>query len=399
MHAVTALAWIPCGVTPPVLLESNTTEQEINAYLAVIGGPRERPEPVPESISPEDAAIIARYDLEHYDDDEARPTDIVVDDPYQTGPVEPTPLDEDDQIRPTDLLLMVGKTGDQIPSLEVHLFDSQEESFFVHHEMMIPSFPLSIRWLDCEPLTLGGGSFGAISTFEKHIEIWNMNLAEPLHPNAALQFHEDAVPGLSWNVLQRGVLLSASIDTRAAIWSLESCQTAAVFEIGAPCKFAEWNPANASVFGIASEAGCGFFEARQPTALFSVSDGLSVETFFWDTGGDRFLIGDLNGFVSMFDRRQPGAPIAQLQAHPVAVTSLSLCRAAPVFASTGEDGFCRIWRIDDTGIVPVAEEHMNEGRIYASAFSPDRPTLLAVGGDGEDAQLWDIANLLERMAE
>jgi WD40 repeat protein len=226
-----------------------------------------------------------------------------------------------------------------------------------------------------------------------------MNVAEPLRPVGVLQLHEDAVPGLSWNVLQRGALLSASIDTRAVIWSLESCRPAAVFEVGAPCKYAEWNPAHASVFGIANDNGCAFFEARQPGALFSICEGAEVETFLWETSGERFIVGDGNGFVAIFDQRNPSTIVAQIQAHPQAVTSLSLCKAAPAFASTGEDGFCRIWRIEDTGIIPIAEEHMNQGRIYISAFSPDRPTLLAVGGDGEDAQLWDIANLLAPPAE
>jgi hypothetical protein len=45
-----------------------------------------------------------------------------------------------------------------------------------------------------------------------------------------------------------------------------------------------------------------------------------------------------------------------------------------------------------TGVLtPVAEEHLNPGRIYTSSFSPDRPTLLAVDGDDEDAQLWGAA--------
>jgi WD40 repeat protein len=264
---------------------------------------------------------------------------------------------------------------------------------------MVPSFPLCVRWLDCAPATLGAGSFGAIATFERHIEIWDMNVAEPLRPAAVLQFHEDAVPALAWNVLQRGALLSASVDARAAVWALGPCRPAAVFDVGAPCRGAEWCPADAALFAVAAERGCALFDARQPHPLLAVPAAGGAEVIAWETAGERFAVGDVGGAVALFDRRAPAAPVLRAHAHQAAVTSLALCRAAPVLASTGEDGFCRIWRIEDAAIAPIAEEHMNDGRIYASAFSPDRQTLLAVGGDGEDAQLWDIANLLEGTGE
>jgi len=222
-----------------------------------------------------------------------------------------------------------------------------------------------------------------------------MNVSEPMRPNAALQLHEDAVPALSWNLLQRTMLLSASIDRRAAIWTLDTCQPVAVFDVGSPCKAAEWNPAHDSVFGIASEAGCAFYEARQPHALFTVCEGIQIETLVW-LSENQVAIGNFSGEIVVVDQRQPTEPVGRVAAHPSAVTSLSVCRAAPILASTGEDGCCRLWNVKEAAPVLVAEEHMNDGRLYASAFSPDRATLLAAGGDGDDVQLWDIANLLEQ---
>jgi periodic tryptophan protein 1 len=394
MRAVTSLAWIPCGVTPPVLPDSTTTEEEMSAYLDILhdrtpARPPARDPPAP--VTPDDAAIIERYGLDAYDDECPSP-DVVVDDPYQAAPVAPDATD-DDWIRPTDLLLVVGKTGDQVPSLEVQLFDPGEESFFVHHELLVPSFPLCLRWLDCEPRTLATGSFAALSTFERHIEIWDMNVAEPMRPVTALQFHEDAIPGLAWNVLQRGALLSASIDCRAAVWALDRCAQVAVFDVGAPAKAAEWSMASSSVFAIASEGGCTLFDARQAAPLCVVCEGVQVENVVWKTG-EQFAVADVGGEIAVFEMRRREAPIGSLAAHRGAVTALVMCRSHPVLASTGEDGVCRLWRVEQDLPVMLAEEHMNDGRLYTAAFSPDRTTMLAVGGDGDEVQLWDIANLL-----
>ena len=396
MHAVTAVSWIPCGVTPPVLRDSPTTEAEMDAYIGVLKGRVPQEPEAEQPVSAEDAEIIKRYNLENYDeeDDNGVPDGIVPDDPYQTGPIQPEAADEDEKITPTDLLLMIGKTGDQIPTLEVQLFDAKQESLYVHHEVMISSFPLNIRWLECEPTTGTSGSFAAISTFESFIEIWDMNVAEPMAPRAVLQMHEGAVPGLAWNVLQRQLLLSASIDQKAAIWSLETCQPAVVFNVGAQCKACEWSPVHDSVFGIATDQGAAFYEARQEKPTFTVMNGTAVETLAWAPDGEHFITGDITGHIAVFNTKSPENPVARVPVHAQAVTAVAMCKAAPIIASVGEDGFCRMLKIADGQLSPFAEEKMNPERLYTAAFCPDRPTLLAVGGDGDEAQLWDIENIL-----
>jgi WD40 repeat protein len=98
--------------------------------------------------------------------------------------------------------------------------------------------------------------------------------------------------------------------------------------------------------------------------------------------------------MAIFDIRQIEQPLVMAPIHDSAVTSLSVCRVAEIIASTGEDGFCRLWKCSD-GLELFAEHNVTSGRLYTSAFSPDRPTLLAFAGDGDETQIWDIANLLE----
>jgi periodic tryptophan protein 1 len=390
MEAVTYVAWIPAGVTPPVLMDA-PVEEEMEAGAGAPG------QGAPE-MSAEDERIIKEYGMENYDkEDEEEPPGVVTEDPYQTGPVGVDPVEGDDeQVRSTDLLLMVGKTGDVVPMVDILLFDAQEESVYVHHELMIPSFPLCIKWLDFEPRTGATGSFAAVAGFEPQIEIWNLNIAEPTHPAAILQFHENAVPGLAWNLLERNLLLTASIDTRAAIWNLETCEVAKVYQTEAPCKACEWNPVQGSIFGVGTDRGGLFYDALQDGNVLSVLNGTEVEAIAW-LDQFTFLVGDNGGNIVSFDTRQIETPLGHFQAHAGPITSISVYRgpARPnrLFATTGEDGHCRLWNIDEGGFSPFAEEDIN-GKLYTSGFSPDRPGLLAYGGDGDGAHLWDITNLL-----
>ena len=385
---ITALSWIPRGVTPRVLEQCNTTNEEMDRYLAIIQGKQEVPAQQPQ-LSEEDAEIISKYDLDNYDNDDANdegvPEGVEPEDPYQTHENNEEgdgDVSEDDEIRTDDFLLIVGKYGEEIPTLEIHLFDEKQETMYVHHELMLPSFPLAIKWMDYEPQTGKEGSFAAVSSMRNEIEIWNLNVEDPICPSAVLQYHQNSVPGLSWNMLQRSVLLSASIDGTAAIWSLESLQTAATYNIGAECKSAEWSQVNPTVFAIATNSGIQGFDAREGN-VFNVMPNVSVESMIWSTDGTQIMSSLTSGDIVAFDVRNIDSPLFQFKAHQGAVNCISLARNAPIVASVGEDEQSKL----------IADDDMKVGQIFTCLFCPDKPTLLAVGGESGTA-LWDIANLL-----
>jgi periodic tryptophan protein 1 len=140
--------------------------------------------------------------------------------------------DEDDEIKPNDSLLVVAMTEDEYSHLEVQLYNSEEGNLFVHHDITLPEFPLCLAWMDCPPYLnekdgsqLTVGNYIAVGTFNPAIEIWNLDVLDPLEPSAVLGglktnksnkklknknaseyvlgSHEAAVMGLSWNALYR----------------------------------------------------------------------------------------------------------------------------------------------------------------------------------------------------
>lgn len=59
---------------------------------------------------------------------------------------------EDDNIRASDLLILAAKTEEDAATLEVWLWEEAdaegEPNAYVHHDIMLPAFPLSVAWLD-----------------------------------------------------------------------------------------------------------------------------------------------------------------------------------------------------------------------------------------------------------
>jgi len=157
---------------------------------------------------------------------------------------------EDNEIKPSDALLVVAMTEDEFSHLEVQLF-SEEGNLFVHHDITLPDFPLSLAWMDCPPFQTADGSqssvgnYIAVGTFSPAIEIWNLDVLDPLEPTAILGgenpelnskktkknknkkvsaflpgSHEAAVMGLSWNSTYRQALASGSADNTVKIWDV-----------------------------------------------------------------------------------------------------------------------------------------------------------------------------------
>lgn len=406
---ITALSWIPRGKTLRKLLPSSANDAEVERYYQILQNQEAQPQQVQsaEADSPEDAEIIKKYNLDKYDDDEdddeaelaaREEMGIVAEDQYrrEIAPGTEEEENEDDLIKTTDFLLMVGKYGEDVPTLEVHIFDDTQESLFIHHEILLPSFPLSIKWLDYEPGTGHEGSFAAISSMRPEIEIWNLNIEEPVCPAAVLQFHTNSVPGLSWNMHQRGVLLSASIDQKAAVWSLQTSQVAAAFDVNGECKAAEWclSPSSPSLFTVASTTGVYSYDARSGPAFATLPE-MSIESLVWSRDGNEIWVSLTTGQVAAVDIRNPTAGLTIFQAHTGPVNSLAYCMAKPVLATCGDDEFCKLWNIENPAEPKqIDEDNPKVGPMFTCMFSPDKPTLLAIGGHENGASLWDIANVI-----
>jgi periodic tryptophan protein 1 len=65
----------------------------------------------------------------------------------------------------------------------VYVFDESNSNLYVHHDFIVTAYPLDIEWLPFNPLDASSrGNCLAIASFEPFIEIWDLDMMNPIEP-------------------------------------------------------------------------------------------------------------------------------------------------------------------------------------------------------------------------
>jgi periodic tryptophan protein 1 len=334
---------------------------------------------------------------------------------------------EDDEIRPTDAMLVLAMTEDDYSHLEIQLL-SEEGNMFVHHDINLPDFPLSLAWMDCPPFRAEGGQMAvgnyiAVGTFNPAIEIWNLDVLDPLEPTAVLGgedpsvrpkkgqdaalvpgSHEDAVMGLSWNRMYRQALASGSADKTVKIWDTTTQQCSHTFTHHADkVQSVSWHMTEAYILATGSfDKTISLLDCRSGSQTNRYSVSSDVESMTWDPFNPYHLYTSLeSGEVTCFDLRYTANHLYSFKAHDKTTSSISFSNVIPgMFATASVDKSVRVWDISPAygsngasanSISPqlVAYKSMNVGELFALQYSCDEPFLLATGGDKGMVAVWE----------
>jgi periodic tryptophan protein 1 len=269
---------------------------------------------------------------------------------------------EELEVLPTDNLVVVAKTQDEISQLEVYVYDESQDNLYAHHDLMLPNFPLCLEWLDF-PLvgststTTSSASpkkeFGnhiAVGTMDPEIEIWSLDVLEGMYPDMVLgrpdkstthvpvplgtgkkkkkktkhratsaNYHVDAVLSLSWNKTHRNLLASASADRTIKLWDLSRTVGATTGDGeeagGAMRSFdgvhkdkiqsVQWNDKEPTVLLSGSyDRTVRTFDSRAPESCLGAVVGSDVEALRWDPWDPYgFYVSLENGLILNFDAR------------------------------------------------------------------------------------------------
>lgn len=394
---------------------------------------------------------MAELDMDHYDDEDEEGVEIFgngglgaayyatnEDDPYLVDKAD----DEEDEIedmtiKDSDLIVLTARNEDDVSHLEVWVYETEETvsddpeestNMYVHHDIMLPAFPLCLSWLDCNPNGEGKGNYVAVGTMQPEIEIWDLDVVDSVEPvsvlggalagkettpkkkskkkskEVAIKYkegsHTDAVLGLSWNSEFRNVIASASADKSVKIWDIVKGTCEHTMKIHTDkVQAVAWNLKEPTVLLSGSfDRTVGLTDMRAPQApaiRWSVS--ADVESLAWDPHASHtFLVSLEDGTVGGYDVRSgtvdplQGKALFTIHAHEKAVCSLAYNTVAPnLLATASTDKMVKLWDLTDNKPSCIASTNPKVGAIFAASFCKDAPFLLAVGGSKGNLHVWD----------
>jgi periodic tryptophan protein 1 len=396
-----------------------------------------------EELSKEETEELAKYNLDEYDDENQQQNEksssdgsdfeddeMMLDEEEGNGIFMPlsklvkpensssnTPEEFDEEelddltLRPSDLLFVAAKTEDEISQLEIYVYEEQaigesggiEDNLYVHHDLMLPFFPLCLEWIDFPFEDKNGekGNFVAVGSFEKQIEIWNLDVLDLVYPTVTLNGHDDAVMSLSWNRQGRNFLASGSADNSVLLWDLTRPQEAlrSFNHHKDKVQTISWNPVKATeLLSVAYDGIIRLFDVRAPQDGLNFVSKLKgdVEQAKWRPQGNAFAITDESGRVSFYDPRNSLEPLAILDAHSKSTTCIDFCgvdvNGNSLFLTASADKSLKVWSIDpsSTKFNCLLSREMGVGKIFTAGFLPDAPLIIGAAGNRGNVNMWNL---------
>ena len=320
--------------------------------------------------------------------------------------------EEDMQIQADDNLLAIGKMKKEYCGLEVFVFNESEDNCWCHHDLILPTIPLAMEWMDFDPGDDSKGNFIALGTAAPDIEIWDLDMVNTLEPafvlagaekkkskkkkvKKAITGHTDAVLDLSWNKLQRNVLASASADSTIGLWDLsKGSMVSSIQHHTEKVQAIEWHPFEAQSLASGSfDKTVKVYDCRSPNdSLKSWKLPGEVECVKWNHQDPYYFFASTdNGYVYSMDVRASD-PVFTLKAHTDAIPGLELSSSLKnCLVTASNDCEMKVWDISDNKPKNVFSKDMKLGNLFFAKASPDSGTIFAFGGES-DFRIVNLAN-------
>lgn len=357
------------------------------------------------------------------------------DDPLLTDNAPDTAFDEEEmdeiRLRPTDALLVGAKSGEEVSTLEFHVFDDNPDdsdddseyvaNTYIHNDLVLPAIPLCAAYnhvhTDSTDVNLA-----AVGMFTPGIDIWEVGRVNALEPIQSLGgyeqasapkgarsstkkkksskksrlslkdgSHSDAVLGLSWNHVQTEYLASASADKMVKIWDIESGHCACTLSHHHDkVQSVAFHPEHAHVLLTGSfDKTVHIMDLRQQKSLATTSVLTDVESCHWlpsPAGLYQVLVATESGEMYLFDGRfgSTGSTMSdslvKWQAHDGPASACTVSHDIPGMVVTGGvDKRVKVWNISGSTKTVLLDMPSTVGAVFSAALCP-----LSKGSDAND---------------
>ncbi|XP_055383831.1 periodic tryptophan protein 1 homolog [Condylostylus longicornis] len=353
-----------------------------------------------ENVNPEDEFSFGRYDDEPTTQ-VASVRDIAIVNENEQIEDEEDSEAEDEIIKPTDNLILVGHVQDDAASLEVWVFNAEEESFYTLHDFLLPSFPLCIEWLNHDPASESNGNLCAIGCMDPIVTIWDLDIQDSIEPvfklgskgnrkkNKEKFGHTDAVLDLSWNTNYTHILASASVDKSVILWDLDEGKphtTIKAFKDKVQTiSFHSSEPQ--TLLSGSSDGVVRLFDGRDleniNTNFLKWKTDAEVEKVVWNPNdGNLFVAGTNTGKLYYADVRQPKNYLWNIDAHPDEISGICFnTEIKSMLVTSGADGSLKIWKYGQTEAKEIYRHDFQIGRIQCLQQCPEDSFTFAIGGE------------------
>lgn len=319
--------------------------------------------------------------------------------------------DENHVIFPTDNLIAVGHIEGDAAILEVYVYNGEESSFYVHHDILLPAAPLCMEWLNYDPgdEELKPANMVAIGSMSPEIQVWDLDLIDCLEPAYTLGKrgkkkkkipgigHKQPVLSLAWNKHADHVLASGSVDQTVILWDLQHGSVAQqIKSFEEKVQSLSWHHTEAHTLLTGScDWKAKMFDCRDNSTFKTWELDGEIECVIWETHTDKpynCLASTDKGTVFGIDGRQ-NKPLWTLNAHSKACTGIQMSPQCPgCLVSASSDGSIKIWDIASGKPSFIEESNPSLGTIQCLASCPDAPFVFCFGGDNKqnNFKVWDL---------
>ncbi|EME26868.1 Uncharacterized WD repeat-containing protein [Galdieria sulphuraria] len=436
---ISALVWVPRGA-------SQNKENEIEDFISSSCIIEENEAVMEESDESSDSSSVSVGDVLAPDLNSLTQQDTLQAD-YEKDQQDEEER-EDLQYRETDAVVICGLTEDEVSSLVFYVIEDTEDGphLYPHHDLVLPSFPLSLAWCDISGLDgWNCQSCVAVGSLIPQIEIYDASAVDELEPLAILgetrvsklsssstrkktkrrpkkvdsEYHVDSVLSLSWNRNDKRLLASGSADCTVRCWDITTCKSVRTWlhhekEVQSVC----WHEKEPTLLLSGSfDQTVSLLDIRvnQNIPSFRLSVDSDVESVCWvptsweGAASSKFLVTLENGTMELFDSRmassesQRSVALWTCKAHEKAVSACTFSTHFKGMLVTGSlDESLRLWDCKESRPQLVQEwKTTGVGAIFATQFCQDIETSnwLALSGSKGKLELLDILTIGDTLVQ